>query len=451
MKTRMLRWANSIHAHMLALAFGVMMTLTAFSLTILFTLNPPERVPVSVYEISRIVRGLPLVREVPIVREQDQDEAPPMPTDPAERLISALLAKQLHLPGADVRVRLNEGDNARFAQISREAELYGAEGAADPYIVGTFTAAVRKPSGGWRLVTREARSPQNLWRLTGRNTFLVGLLLIIPLSMWFSARLTRPIRAFATAAERLGAGVDEKPLPIKGPTEIRMAAQSLNEMQSRIARYVLERTSLVGAIAHDLRTPLSRLHFHLANAPDPIRKAAEGEISQMEKLIGTTLDFVDNESRPRVMEPLDLGLLVEGLVDDFADMGQDVAMDEAQSIIIDGDMILLKRLFTNLIDNAVKYGGSAQLSVRHDATQAIVEVSDRGPGIAEPHLARAFEPFYRGEPSRNRRTGGVGLGLSIVQSAAHAHGGLATLEARPGGGTIARVLLPLPGSATSPF
>lgn len=441
---RILRWANSIHAHMLALALGVIITLTTLSLSILFLLHPPERTPVSVYEISRIVRGLPLVREVPIVRSREQTAEPPPLTNRTERLLSSMLATQLRVRRDDVRLYLNAGDQARFEQIAREAVLYGKEGAADPYIVGTFTAAVRHPSGGWRLITREARDPENLWRLTGRDTFLAGLLLIIPLSMWFSARLTRPIRAFAASAERLGAGLEEKPVPIEGPTEIRMAAHSLNEMQSRIARFVRERTSVVGAIAHDLRTPLSRLHFHLAAAPEPVRKAAEEEIHQMEQLIGTTLDFVDNESRPRMLEPLDLGMLVEGLVDDFADMGEDVAIVDRQSITIAGDMILLKRLFTNLIDNAVKYGDIARVSVRRDGGTAIIEVADDGPGMAEDQIVRAFEPFFRGEPSRNRKTGGVGLGLSIVQSAVQAHGGSVTLKKGTEGGMRARVVLPIP-------
>lgn len=444
MRGRITGWANSIHAHMLAMALGTIATMTAFSLSILFLMHPPERIPVSIYEISRIVRDLPLVRDTPVIWSREEAAEPRAVTDPTEKLVSFMLADQLKLPRKEVRLYLNSGDRERFAQIAREVELYGKEGAADPFIVGTFTAAIHQPSGGWRLVTRKARAPENLWRLTGRDTFVFGLLFIIPLSMWFSARLTRPIRAFAASAKRLGAGIEEKPVPIEGPTEIRMAAQSLNEMQSRIARFVQERTSVVGAIAHDLRTPLSRLHFHLAAAPEPVRKAAEEEISQMEQLIGTTLDFVDNESRPRVMEPLDLGMLVEGLVDDFADMGEDVVTVDAQSITIAGDMILLKRLFTNLIDNAVKYGDGARVSVRRDGTQAIVEVSDEGPGMAQAQLARAFEPFFRGEPSRNRKTGGVGLGLSIVQSAATAHGGTVSLESRPGGGLTARVVLPVP-------
>jgi two-component system OmpR family sensor kinase len=444
MKGRLLRWANSIHAHMLALALGVIVMLTTLSVSILFLTYPPERTPVSVYEIARLVLGRPIVRDTPVLKTREQSATPRAMTDRTEQLVAAMLADRLALPDTNVRLYLGTGDRARYDQILRELTLYGRDSEADPYIVGTFTAAAKLPSGRWRLVTREARGPGTIWRLTGRDSFIIGLLLIIPLSMWFSARLTRPIRSFAASVEQLGAATTVSPVPIEGPTEIRVAAQSINDMQARIARFVQERTSVVGAIAHDLRTPLSRLHFHLAAAPDPIRTAAQEEIAQMEQLISTTLDFVDNESRPRVMEPLDLGLLVEGLVDDFADMGRDVAIADVAPVTLHGDMILLRRLFTNLIDNAVKYGDAARVAVRIDGSMAMVEVADEGPGMAADQLARAFEPFFRGEPSRNRRTGGVGLGLSIVQSAAQAHGGHVILATQAEGGLRARVYLPLP-------
>lgn len=445
MMMRLRQWANSIHAHMLAMAFGVIAMLTLFSLSTLFLIHPPARIPLSVYEIARIVRGQPVLRDKPILQTRVQPTAPRAMTDRTEKLVAAMLARRLGVPQADVRIYLNSGDQARFDQIIHEITLYGRDGRADPFILGTFTAAVKQPDGAWRMVTRESRRPDTIWNLTGRDTFLFSLLFIIPVSMWFSARLTRPIRSFAASAERLGAGVKAAPVPVEGPTEIRMAARSINDMQARIARFVQERTSVVGAIAHDLRTPLSRLHFHLATAPDPIRTAAQEEIAQMEQLISTTLDFVDNESRPRLMEPLDLGLLVEGLVDDFADMGHAVTIADVVPITIDGDMILLRRLFTNLIDNAVKYGDAAHVTVRTEGMMAVVEVADNGPGMSQDHLARAFEPFFRGEPSRNRRTGGVGLGLSIVQSAAQAHGGHVILASQAKGGLRASVYLPLPG------
>ncbi|RJF94288.1 sensor histidine kinase [Sphingomonas cavernae] len=440
-------WMNSIQAYILALVLGAIVVLTALSLSIMFYVTPEVGAPISVYEMSRMVRGQPLAQDTPSIRSRIQAVEPRRSDDDAEKLIAAALAHRLGVSGGDVRVYLNDGDRGRHDLMAREMALYGGEGAADPIVLGSFTIAVRTSSGQWRMITREARNPDTLWQHIGRNSVPIGLLLILPLSLWVSALLTRPIRAFAASAERLGAGIEESPVPVEGPTEIRMAARSLNEMQSRISRYIRERTSVVGAIAHDLRTPLARLHFHLASAPEHVRKAAEEEIRQMEQLIGTTLDFVDNESRPRVMEPLELGLLVEGVVDDFADMQHDVAIKHAEPITIDGDMILLKRLFTNLIDNAVKYGDAASVSVRREGEAAIVEIADKGAGMTDEHIARAFEPFFRGEPSRNRKTGGAGLGLSIVQSATEAHGGTVELKRLATGGMCARIALPIPAQS----
>ncbi|WP_245953875.1 sensor histidine kinase [Parasphingopyxis lamellibrachiae] len=163
----------------------------------------------------------------------------------------------------------------------------------------------------------------------------------------------------------------------------------------------------------------------------------------MEQMIAVTLDFVQNETRTQAPEPMELSLLVEGVVDDLADLGKDVRMSGSESVTINGDPILLRRVFVNLIQNALSYAGRARVSVRIDAGSAIVEVVDDGPGMSELDLVRAFEPFYRAENSRNRSTGGMGLGLAIVHRAVLAHGGVVQLMNRPSGGLCARVSLPL--------
>jgi signal transduction histidine kinase len=273
---------------------------------------------------------------------------------------------------------------------------------------------------------------------------LMGLfvLLILPIAWLFSKRIARPIRAFAATAERIGRQQQVEPVPVRGPGEIRLAATALNDMQARLQRFVQERTSMVGAIAHDLRTPLSRLTFHLASAPDAVREKAEAEIAEMEGMISVALEFVQNETRVQPLEPIDVALLVEGVVDDFADTGGNAVMVAGAASTITGDPVLLKRLFANLIGNALTYGGSAEVRVHHEKERVVVEVADRGPGMSADALARAFEPFYRAEGSRNRSTGGLGLGLAIVHSAAAAHGGTVELFNRPEGGLCARVNLP---------
>lgn len=436
-------WANSIHALMLALALGVIAALTLLSTYIMFYINPAERPMLSVHELARIVRDEPVVRDVSDVETELTDTPPPAPAGEAERLLAHALARQLGKPPADVRVHLNQADRDRAPEIAREFELYGPSELANPLVLGTFEVAIRQPSGKWRLYSRTARNPSIIWVLTGRKVLVIGVLMVIPLSFWFSRRLTRPIRTFADAVRNLKSVDGEEPVPVTGPTEIRMAAEAINAMQARIARYVRERTSVVGAIAHDLRTPLARLEYHIAHLPPDVKKAAADEIREMEQLIGTTLDFVDNEIRPPAMEPLDLTTLVEGLVDDYADRNRDVQLARHEPITLVADTVLLKRIFTNLIDNALKYGERARIFVERHGLEALVRIEDDGPGLPPAQAARAFEPFFRGEASRNRGTGGVGLGLSIVQSAVEAHGGRVSLTNSADGGLVAQVVLPI--------
>ena len=214
-------------------------------------------------------------------------------------------------------------------------------------------------------------------------------------------------------------------------------------MQARIRGYVLERTSMVGAIAHDLRTPLSRLKFHVASAPEPLRAKLEAEIDEMEQMIAASLEFAEAEARPQTRELIDLPLLVEGVVDDLSDLGKSVTLKRTEPATVAGDPLLLKRLFRNLINNAVTYGGHGRVSVQRQDGSVIVDIDDDGEGLDATSLDRAFEPFYRAESSRNRMTGGMGLGLAIVKAAAVSHGGDVELSNRSEGGLRARVSLPL--------
>jgi signal transduction histidine kinase len=298
------------------------------------------------------------------------------------------------------------------------------------------------PDGRWRIVARAGQDRLERWQAGNVATTLLSVLIVGLLAWLFSSRLARPIRAFALAAEKVGRRKQLTPVEVRGPAEIRRAAEAVNDMQRRIAGYVAERTSVVGAIAHDLRTPLTRLAFLLASAPEDLRRKGEVQIEEMERMIASTLEFVEDETRERPREPVDLALLVEGVVDDLADTGRAVTLAGVEPATVQGDAMLLKRLFSNLIVNAVTYGDRARVTVRSGGGWATVEVADSGPGLSARDLERAFEPFYRAEGSRNRATGGLGLGLAIVKAAAQRHGGDVTLENRPEGGLSACVRLP---------
>jgi signal transduction histidine kinase len=211
-------------------------------------------------------------------------------------------------------------------------------------------------------------------------------------------------------------------------------------MQARIRNFMQERTQLVAAVAHDLRTPLHNLRFRLAAAPPALRDAAEGDVQQLEDLINAILDYVETDRMSLKLEPIDLTSLLLSIIDDLPGAAA-VEFDQVDEITVEGDILVLRRLFSNLIGNAVKYAAAVTVRVTAQAAQAVVEIEDNGPGMSPADLALAFEPFFRGERSRSRSTGGVGLGLAIVKSAVEAHGGTVTLANRREGGMVARVTL----------
>jgi signal transduction histidine kinase len=437
---------RSILSHTLLLTGGMVVLLTALNLGIILLRPPPRDEPVSAYEVSRLLRGEPIAQQRTSIRQSLSATPPSLgPPSVSDSLVTLAVAHQLGLATGDVRLRVASRRHARFradaGRERRELAAYGID-RFDPVIFGSFTAAARLPDGRWRILSHVESDSIAGWQMGTALRILIALLVAVPIAWLFSKRIARPIRAFAEAVERVGGQQQVAPVEVGGPSEIRLAAAAVNDMQTRIGRYIAERTSVVGALAHDLRTPLSRLHFHLAAAPDAVRCKAEGEIAEMEQMIAATLEFVENETRERPREAVDLSLLVEGVVDDLADLGRNVSLGSVAPAIVVGDAILLKRLFANLINNAVTYGQRATVTIAARDGEAVVEVLDEGPGMSVLDLERAFEPFYRAESSRNRSTGGMGLGLAIVRAAAERHGGDVRLANRPEGGLSARVRLP---------
>ena len=200
---------------------------------------------------------------------------------------------------------------------------------------------------------------------------------------------------------------------------------------------------MIGSVAHDLRTPLTRIRFRVEEAPKPVRDKIIADIEEMEAMIAATLAFVRDASALVARQPIDLAHLTAGMVDDMRAIGTEVTTDSLQSAPISGDPIALRRVVANLIANAAKFGARARVRVSASGNQAVLEVDDDGPGLGEADLERVFEPFVRIEASRSRETGGAGLGLAVCRTIARAHGGDATLMNLPQGGLRARLVLPL--------
>ena len=311
------------------------------------------------------------------------------------------------------------------------------------FMIAPFDAAVLQPDGKWKVIRPERGIGLSSWQQRLVLVFVLSTLAMAPAAYIVARRLSAPIRLFTDAAERLGRDPRAPPLSLKGSAEIVVAVKAFNDMQERLRRYVEDRTAMVGAIAHDLRTPLTRLRFRIESAPEEARGKMAGDIDQMEEMISAALTFVRDTSRPGERTRLELSSLLESVCDEMAETGFDTEVERGEKVVLTGDPIALRRLFTNLLENAVKFGDRARARVYSDEANAFVEIEDDGPGIPPDELERVFDPFYRREPSRSRQTGGAGLGLAVVRSVARGHGGDVALINRPGGGLTARVHLPL--------
>jgi two-component system OmpR family sensor kinase len=308
-------------------------------------------------------------------------------------------------------------------------------------VLDDFRASYQRPDGVW-VTVRPAGHVFELWRWLGLLWLIFTAAAVVPFAWALARRLAKPIGAFAAAAERLGRDPRAAPLALSGPAEIADAAAAFNQMQARLNRYVDDRTTMIGALAHDLRTPLMRLELRLEGAPRVLRQACEGDVRDMEAMVASTLAYVRDTSRPTGRRPLDLRSLTESVTDDLSDRGAQVTLEPGEPVVVEGNPAALKAMLSNLISNALNYAGSAEVRLGQDEEEVRIEVRDNGPGIPADDLDRMFEPFFRGERSRNRDTGGIGLGLASARAVARAHGGDVTLENRHGGGLSALVTLP---------
>jgi len=326
----------------------------------------------------------------------------------------------------------------RYARRTR-SESAGPE----PLLFGRFQIGIRQSDGRWLVVQPKAAFGLDPWQERLLLVFGLAALAVSPLAWAFSRRLAAPIGALAAGAERLGRDPRAPPLDVGGSAEVAVAVAAFNEMQERLRRYVDDRTTMIGAIAHDLRTPLTRLRFRIEAIPEPLRSKLAGDVDQMEAMVASTLSFVRDAATPRDRRKLEVASLVETVMDEAALTGADAAVEHADRVVVDGDPLALKRLVANLVDNALKYGASAHARVFADGDMAVIEVDDDGPGMPDSEIERVFEPFRRLESSRSRETGGIGLGLAVVRAVARSHGGDVILRNRPHGGLSARVTLPL--------
>ena len=308
-----------------------------------------------------------------------------------------------------------------------------------------FQAQVQLESGEWLIFHRPV--PADIQsRHNKLMTYLAILVISIVLLSFIAVRyVTRPLGLLANAADDLGRDIQSPPLDEKGPAEVRRAASAFNTMQRRLRRYIEDRGEILAAVSHDLKTPITRLRLRTEMLDN--EKAQEKfnqDLDDMEQMVNATLDFMRGTESSEKPAPVDIMSLLEALRDDMNDLGAKVELEQAELKPYKGRPLLLKRCLTNLIENAVRYGGEARIMVELEKEQLQIIIGDSGPGIPEAERDKIFKPFVRGEASRSRDTGGSGLGLSISRNIARAHGGELTLRNGKGGvGLEAVVSLPL--------
>jgi signal transduction histidine kinase len=306
-----------------------------------------------------------------------------------------------------------------------------------------FAVQAQLADGQW--VSLAQRVPEDAFAWPYKLLIALGVLLasVVALSLVAVRWVTRPLAMLGRAAEALGRDIERPPLAETGSAEVRQTARAFNTMQARLARFLHERARMLAAVSHDLKTPITRLRLRAELIEDAeLKERVLHDLDEMDHMTRATLEFLRDSSVRERVQPIDMSALLESLQADAEAVGQAVRIEGAASAPFPGRPLALQRCLRNLIDNAVKYGGRADLTVRDDSAHLRIAVADDGPGIPEDRLEQVFEPFYRLEASRSRDTGGVGLGLSIARDIARAHGGELVLRNRAAGGLDAILTLP---------
>ncbi|KGE67391.1 MULTISPECIES: ATP-binding protein [Pseudomonas] len=264
---------------------------------------------------------------------------------------------------------------------------------------------------------------------------------------WIAVRLAiRPLTRLARAVETLNPNAHPTPLDENGPTEVAHAAAAFNEMQKRIAEYLKERMQILAAISHDLQTPITRMKLRAEFMEDCAeRDKLWSDLGEMEHLVREGVAYARSvHGATEASHRINLDAFLDSLVFDYQDMHKQVSLSGKSAVVLDTRPHALRRVLVNLVDNALKFAGAAQLEVGSTANGELsIKVLDNGPGIAEDELIQVMQPFYRVESSRNRGTGGTGLGLAIAQQLVVAIGGTLTLSNRPEGGLCAQIKISL--------
>ncbi len=436
-------WWDMRRGQLLEVPLRVVAARAADSLLLLSSL-PPEARAAAARTLASADHGLALIDDGTADALAAAPVAPDAVPDAAARQIVAdVLARRAGAPVPlrllSVQLRGDGGDSAGTGALltAREPEaqvhlLLGLGGGQ------WLQVQAREDESGYAVRPYSALADYVL------RIYLLRIAVVVAVALLAVRIAMRPLARMARAADALGQDLHSPPLDTTGPREVRQAAQAFNAMQRRIADSVAERTRFLAAVSHDLRSPITRLRLRTEMLePEALRARFRADLQEMESMVAATLDVLRGTEAPGPRQSVDMNALVSGLVQDLHEStGQTIAVHGAAQAPLAGYAQSLRRGLQNLLENALRYTGSAQVWIE-DTPQALrITVRDDGPGIAAAHLPHVLEPFYRVEGSRNAASGGFGLGLSIADTVARAHGGRLELVNRAEGGLDARVELP---------
>ena len=401
-----------------------------------------------------------LSRETLSVSWNDVSAVHGVASDPELQLLEAIIRMGVRdLPRDALKVSFIDADQAKLPErwtaspdlnspsslvsLSNASEI---EDVVNNLISGRqFLVSIQLRDRSWINVV--AAFAEKLPVLAIRDVVSIGILIltVVGLSLWAVNRLTAPLRVLGSAADQLGKNVHASPIPDHGPTEVRQAANAFNLMQHRIQKHLTDQTEMLAAISHDLRAPLTRLRLRTDLIEDSERRRKSiADLDEMDSMISSILAFLREEAEPESRRKVDLTAMIQKICDDLSDPGFMVNFEQNgyQSYLC--RPVSMRRCLGNIIQNAAKYGSPVSIRVDRSDTEIAIIVEDSGPGIPAEQLDKVFKPFYRLDKSRNKTTGGVGLGLTVAKAIAQAHGGDICLANRPQGGL--QVILSLPAA-----
>ncbi|MGX1588286.1 HAMP domain-containing sensor histidine kinase [Brevundimonas diminuta] len=445
-------WPRSITGQVFGLALICVLTTLGIGLLVTVIMPPPPQASMRVRDVAQAVETGQAGAEL-VIRTMSASAAMPQSAAQPAPIIAEGLAHALDLDLANVRVTMasdqsrGSGTNLTILNFPPGTLMAGDPPPSVAELVATsditfppFQAAVRR--GSVWVIVEPASSHLSVWHLKLGLAFLAAATVLAIPTLWLARIFTRPLRNLAAAAEAIDSGPNAPPLPIGGPTEIRTAATALRAMQERLNAHLEQRTQMLFAIAHDLRTPLTSLKLRLEGAGPGLKRVMAPEILRMQAMIDQLLQFAAQPA-PKSFEMLDL----VGLVRQAADRQPNCAIvvQSPEVLILSGDRLDLSRLLDNVLSNAAKFGGPNPVRIHLDHTdmQARLVVQDGGPGMPDDQLADVLEPFVRIERSRSAETGGVGLGLALAKAVVDRHGGRISLSNAKPSGLIVSINLPL--------